>query len=412
MHTLLGIIISLSLYSTQTWATSQHDNTSTQATPDISTQSSLEDGWYSYVIAPGDSLSLIFQEYALSATTLANLLDNNIAAKQLARIRPGQILHLCKNKQNQLRELILVRSPRESLHIQAEQQGFSATVRKKPIITQIASTAGVIQSSLYLDGQDAGLSDQKIMELANIFRWDIDFALDIRPGDQFRVLYEENILEGQPWRSGPIIAAEFIHRGKHYQAYRYQDNNGHVDYYNAKGYNKRRSFTRSPLPFARVTSGFTKRRWHPVLKRWRSHKGVDYAAKTGTPIKATGKGKIKFRGWKTGYGRVVIIQHGKKYQTVYAHLSKFANNQRVGQRVEQGELIGYVGQSGMATGPHLHYEFRVNGKHRNPLTIDLPRSLRLNKQNLVDFKRHIQPLATQLANLQPDTIVAQQTQTY
>ena len=399
---ILGISLSLLIVSTPSWATSPTPETLVSHTSDASAQASQEDGWHSYIIAQGDSLSLIFQRYALSATTLANLLNNTIAAQQLSQIRPGQILHFLKGEQHQLRELILVRNPRESLHIQASDQGYQAKLRKKPIITQTASAAGVIQSSLYLDGQRTGLSDQKIMELADLFRWDIDFALDIRPGDQFRMLYEENILEGQQWGNGPILAAEFIHRGKPYQAYRFQDSQGHVDYYNAQGYNKRRSFTRSPLPLARVSSGFTKRRWHPVLKRWRSHKGVDYAAATGTPIKATGKGKITFRGWKTGYGRVVIIQHGKKYQTLYAHLSKFAKKQRVGQRVAQGEVIGYVGQSGMATGPHLHYEFRVNGVHRNPLTIDLPRSFRLNKQNLANFKRHIKPLTSQLAALQPD----------
>ena len=381
----------------------------TQNAESISEPTIPEDGWYSYVITKGDSLSLIFQKYDLSAATLATVLKNPTAAPLLTRIQPGQILHFLKEQQNTLSTLILVRNSRESLLVHRSGTGFTANLRTRKVTTQMASTAGVIQSSLFLDGQRVGLSDQKIMELANLFRWDIDFSLDIRPGDQFRVLYEEHLLEGQKWRNGAILAAEFIHRGQSYQAFRYQDSAGNVDYYNAQGYNKKRSFIRSPLPFARVSSGFTKRRWHPVLKRWRSHKGVDYAAPTGTPIKVTGKGKIQFKGWKTGYGRTIIVQHGTKYQTLYAHLSKYAPHIKVGRRVEQSEVIGYVGQSGMATGPHLHYEFRVHGVHRNPLTIQLPRTLRLTKQDLIDFKRYIQPLTVRLARLQPAAaMVAQQ----
>ncbi|MEL6711116.1 MAG: peptidoglycan DD-metalloendopeptidase family protein [Pseudomonadota bacterium] len=369
-----------------------------------------EDGWYSHVISAGESLSYIFQQYDVSAATLATLLRNATIAQHLTRIRPGQIVHLLKDQQQRLVQLILVRSPRETLHIQAQQpSGFTVTMDKKPVTTRVASAAGVIQSSLFLDGQRAGLSDAKIMELVDLFRWDIDFALDLRPGDQFRLVYEEQVLEGRKWRDGPILAAEFIHRGEHYHAFRYQDSQGDIDYYNAQGYNKKRSFIRSPIPLARVSSGFSKRRWHPVLKRWRAHRGVDYAAPTGTPIKVTGKGKVSFVGWKKGYGRTVMVQHGKEYQTLYAHLSRFADNLQVGQRVAQSEVIGYVGQTGLATGPHLHYEFRVNGVHRNPLTLKLPRALRLKTQQLAAFQRQIAPLSDQLADLEPAIIVAKQT---
>ncbi len=370
----------------------------------------VTDGWHSHVISSGDSLSHIFQQYNVSAATLAALLRNPAIAQHLARIRPGQIVHLLKDQQQDLIQLILVRSTRESLRIQAQQpSGFTVVVDKKPVTTRIASAVGVIQSSLFLDGQRAGLSDAKIMELADLFRWDIDFALDLRSGDQFRLVYEEQVLEGRKWRDGPILAAEFIHRGERYHAFRYQDSQGDIAYYNAQGYNKKRSFIRSPIPLARVSSGFSKRRWHPVLQRWRSHKGVDYAAPTGTPIKATGKGKVRFVGWKKGYGRTVIVQHGREYQTLYAHLSRFVAKLQVGQRVAQSEVIGYVGQSGLATGPHLHYEFRVNGAHRNPLTIKLPRALRLKTQQLAAFRRQITPLSDQLAHLEPAVVVAKQT---
>ena len=391
------------------WASAWAEHGSAASAPITGRDAGPEDGWYSYVISAGDSLSRIFQQHQVSAATLAILLRNPDTAQHLAHIRPGQIVHLLKDQQQNLAQLILVRSPRESLHIQAQEPaGFTAVVDKKTVTTRTTSAAGVIQSSLFLDGQRAGLGDAKIMELADLFRWDIDFALDLRPGDQFRLVYEEQMLEGRKWRDGPILAAEFRHRGKRYHAFRYQDSQGDIAYYNAQGYNKKRSFIRSPIPLARVSSGFSKRRWHPVLQRWRSHKGVDYAAPTGTPIKVTGQGKVSFMGWKKGYGRTVIVQHGRGYQTLYAHLSRFARKLQVGQRVAQSEVLGYVGQSGLATGPHLHYEFRVNGVHRNPLTIKLPRSLRLKAPHLAAFKRQIAPLSDQLASLESDIVVAGQ----
>ncbi|HIE54487.1 MAG TPA: peptidase M23, partial [Chromatiaceae bacterium] len=257
-----------------------------------------------------------------------------------------------------------------------------------------------------VDGQKAGLSDRQIMELADIFGWDIDFALELREGDQFRVLYEEQYLDGKKLRNGPILGAEFINQGKSYRAIRYTDSKGDTAYYDPDGHAKRRAFIRTPVKFSRISSRFTRKRWHPVLKKWRSHKGVDYAAPRGTPVKATGNGTVVFRGKKGGYGNVIFLRHGGKYTTVYGHLSRFAKGVKNGSKVKQGQIIGYVGSTGLATGPHLHYEFRINGIHRNPLTVKLPKTLRLPESEMARFLQQSQPLLAKLDELKAKSMVA------
>lgn len=362
--------------------------------------------WNTHKIASGESLSRIFKDQSLSASLLHKIVNSSKQAKQLAKIRPGQMLKFLFDDENQLEQLVLVKSPVESLHIRANDNGFTTELISKNIEKRTSTAAGTIQSSLFVDGVKAGLTDSQMIELAALFGWDIDFALEIRAGDQFRVLFEEQYLEGKKYRNGPILAAEFVNRGKVYQAVRFDDGNDNINYYDAQGRNKRRAFIRTPIKFARVSSRFNPRRMHPVLKKRRPHKGVDYAAPIGTPIKATGAGKVTFRGWKGGYGRVVIVQHGSKYQTLYAHMSKFSSKAKAGRKVKQGQIVGYVGKSGRVTGAHLHYEFRVNGVHRNPLTVKLPKSLPLPKKQLLAFKKQTAPLLTQLASIKPATMVA------
>jgi len=362
--------------------------------------------WLTHTIQSGESLASIFKLKSLSPGLLHRIVNSSKQAKKLANIRPGQKLRFLLNDENSLEELVLVKSAVESVRIRATEEGFDTELVNKEVEKRIASTNGTIESSLFVDGQKAGLSDSQIMELAALFGWDIDFALEIRAGDQFRLVYEEQFLEGEKYRNGPILAAEFVNKGNVYQAFRFEDSTGDVGYYDAEGRNKRRAFIRTPIKFARVSSRFTNKRWHPVLKKWRSHKGVDYAAPTGTPIKATGAGKVIFRGWKGGYGRVVIVQHGSKYRTLYAHMSKFSSKAKAGRKVKQGQIIGYVGKSGLATGPHLHYEFQVNGVHRNPLTVKLPKSLPLPKSQLAKFKKQTAPLVAKLASIAQSTMVA------
>jgi murein DD-endopeptidase MepM/ murein hydrolase activator NlpD len=245
------------------------------------------------------------------------------------------------------------------------------------------------------------------MELAGIFGWDIDFALDIRKGDSFKVLYEEIYRNGEKIKDGDILAAEFINDGEVYRAVRYTNpKTDRTEYYTPEGKSMRKEFLRTPVNFTRISSRFTTARYHPVLHKFRSHKGVDYAAKRGTPIRAAGDGKVIFKGTKGGYGRVVILQHGSKYTTLYAHLNSYDKSISVGKKVKQGQTIAYVGSSGLATGPHLHYEFRVDGVHRNPLTVRLPSSEPVPQSHLASFEQTTAPVLAQLDLLSRDTQLA------
>lgn len=365
-----------------------------------------EPRWVEHTVAAGDSLAKIFAAHGLEPALLHRIIHSSKAAKSLAKIRPGQQLRLRLDDAGELETLEHHRSRTKQLRIAIADDGIQSEIVSKTVARRTASAAGIIASSLFVDGQKAGLSDAKIMELADIFGWDIDFALEIRAGDAFRLVYEEHYLDGEKLRDGPILAAEFSNRGQTFRAVRYENRDGEVGYYDDTGHSKRRAFLRTPIKFARISSRFNPKRWHPVLKRWRSHKGVDYAAPTGTPIKASGDGKVVFRGAKGGYGRTVIIQHAGKYTTLYAHMSKYSRRARSGSRVKQGQVIGYVGRSGLATGPHLHYEFRVNGVHKDPLRVKLPKSLALPKKELPAFKAATAPLLAQLEDVSRDTMVA------
>jgi murein DD-endopeptidase MepM/ murein hydrolase activator NlpD len=359
-----------------------------------------------YRVAKGDSLAKIFADKDLDAALLHRIIHSSKAAEKLADIRPGQTFKFTFDDAGELVGLELHRTRVESVHVTISDDNIRTERVSRNIERRVATATGVIQSSLFVDGQKAGLADGQIMDLVEIFGWDIDFALEIRAGDSFRVLYEEHYLEGEKLRDGPILAAEFTNRGDTHTAVRYEDGEGQIGYYDADGNSKRRAFIRTPIKFARISSRYNPRRWHPVLKKWRSHKGVDYAAPTGTPIKATGDGRVTFRGSKSGYGKTVIIEHAGKYTTLYAHMSQYSKRARQGQRVKQGQVIGYVGKTGLATGPHLHYEFRVNGKHRDPLRVKLPKSLSLTKTELAEFRRQTTPLLTQLAAIPSNTMVA------
>ena len=272
-----------------------------------------------------------------------------------------------------------------------------ATTYNHVIETRQTHAAGVIDSSLFMAAQEAGISQNVIMELANVVGWDIDFALDIRKGDSFTVLYEELYRNGEKISDGDILAAEFINDGKAYRAVRYTNPQTNVsEYFTPDGKSMRKAFLRTPVNFARISSRFSTGRYHPVLHKVRAHKGVDYAAKSGTPIYAAGDGKVIFKGNKGGYGKTMIIQHGSKYTTLYAHLKTYNRKLKNGSRVKQGQTIAYVGKSGLATGPHLHYEFRVNGVHRNPLTVKLPASQPVPKRYMADFELTTTPVFAQL----------------
>ena len=263
---------------------------------------------------------------------------------------------------------------------------------------------------MFLAGTNAGMEQSLIMEVASIFGWDIDFALDIRSNDRFSVLYEEHFLNGEKLRNGPILAAEFTNQGKTFKAVRYTDSKGSSNYFTPEGNSMRKAFLRTPVDFARISSHFNLKRKHPVLNRIRAHKGTDYAAPTGTPIKAAGDGKVTWAGTKGGYGRTVMIQHGQSYKTLYAHMRRYGKGIRSGVRVKQGQIIGYVGSSGLATGPHLHYEFYVNGAVRNPVRVSLPKAKAIPKKELANFKAQTTPIVATLQNYQKNIQIASNTE--
>ena len=352
--------------------------------------------WLKEKVKKGDSISRIFSRLNLSASLLHRILNSSDEAKQLASIRPGEMLKVKIDGEGNFLGLILERNAIKSLNIQAKDGDFHTRTVERGLETRIASASGTITNSLYESAQRTGLSDQLIMELANIFGWDIDFALEIRAGDQFSLIYEDEYLDGELYGNGSILAAEFVNRGTVFRALRYEDKTGNTNYFSPDGHSMRKAFLRAPVDFRRISSRFTKARWHPVLGKKRPHKGVDYAAAIGTPIKAAGDGRVIFRGRKGGYGNTVIIQHGSQYTTLYGHMSSFKSSVKSGSRVKQGQTIGYVGKSGLATGPHLHYEFRVNGTHRNPLTVKIPAASPINAQYKADFEKKSKPLLAQL----------------
>ncbi|GAB6140337.1 peptidoglycan DD-metalloendopeptidase family protein [Methylosoma difficile] len=259
------------------------------------------------------------------------------------------------------------------------------------LFEQITSTHGVVQTTLYRAGQNAGLSEDLLNQLTGVFAWDIDFANNLRPGDQFTAVFGTNENGHEE-----ILAAEFVNRGRILTAIRYKDADGNINYYSPEGKTMRKSFLSTPVAYDHISSHFDSNRMHPILNRIRAHKGVDYAARTGTPVKAAGDGMVSFLGRKGGYGQVLILKHGEHYETVYAHLSRFKQDLLEGDNVRQGQVIGYVGQTGLATGPHLHYEFRVDGMHRNPESVTQDNAKTINRQLLADFKNKAQPLLAQL----------------
>ena len=333
----------------------------------------LEDEWQDFKVSNGDSLSGIFIKAGLTATDVYRVTNAVKESKALSRIYPGQTLSFLI-KDDQLVQLRHIKSQLDTAVITKTEDSYVLEeVTRKPETLQRFVT-GTINNSLFLDAQQAGLSNRMIMELAAIFGWDIDFALDIRKGDSFSLVYEEKFLDGKMIGEGNILSAQFTNRGDTFTALRFTDSKGKSSYYTPDGKSMRKAFLRTPIDFARISSRFNLKRKHPVLKTTRPHRGTDYAARTGTPIKTSGDGKIIWRGKKGGYGNTIIVQHGGNITTLYAHMSKFKKGQKVGSRVKQGQIIGYVGSTGLSSGPHLHYEFRVNGVHKNSQTVKLPQA--------------------------------------
>jgi murein DD-endopeptidase MepM/ murein hydrolase activator NlpD len=355
--------------------------------------------WKTVKVAAGQTLGQICSNLGIAMADMYKVLDYPGARKPLTQLQVGAELAFDIGEAGALRAIRFDRddSQRVQLSLNGEQVLETVTARELQSRVQVASAE--INSSLFAAGAAAGLRDATLLELANVFGYDIDFSQDIRVGDRFTVVYEEIWRDGEFVRSGDIVAATFVNQGREFAAYRYTTSDGKLGYYDEEGRPVKKSFLRMPIEFARISSRFTSARKHPILGKVRAHQGVDYAARTGTPIRAAGDGRVAFAGWKGGYGRAVILDHGRGYTTLYGHMSNFGKY-RTGQRVVQGSVIGYVGASGLATGPHLHYEFRVAGVHRDPLKVTLPKPEPLPRNEMARFTAQVTPMRTQLALLQ------------
>ena len=349
-------------------------------------------------VASGDSLYGIFLEEGLAVSELIDLLRSGEDARALKRLRPDQKLDIFVDSEQSVRHLVYHLDEIESLHFFRTGGGFSAERQQAELEHRLTSVNGEIRDSFYLAAQRAGLSDRLTMETADIFGWDIDFALDVREGDLFSVIYEELYQPDGTASDGVIVATEFVNRARTIRALRYEDGEGNAQYYSPEGLSMRKAFLRTPVNFTRISSRFGMRR-HPVLHKLRHHNGVDYAAPRGTPVRATGDGRAAFASRKGGYGKTVILNHGTAYTTLYAHLSGFANGLRTGDHVEQGQVIGYVGSTGLATGPHLHYEFRVRDRHRDPLKVKLPDAPPIAPKYKADFLDRTRGLVVRLERM-------------
>lgn len=352
--------------------------------------------WVSVAVQPGQTMADLFKAQGLSGQLLHRLLAVEGLRDPLTRIRPGQVFDFHLDADGGLRALRFEKD--EATRVALELDGDEVRVESQPRHLQhrVLVASGRITESLFGAAEAAGMSGAATLELAKAFGYDIDFAQDLRVGDEFHVIYEEIWRDGERLRSGDILAATFVNQGKRYQVFRYMFADGRRDYFDAEGRPMKKGFLRMPIDFARISSRFSAARKHPVLGTTRAHRGVDYAARTGTPIMAAGDGKVIFAGWKNGYGRTVILQHGNQVSTLYAHMSKFGGH-RTGARVRQGDIIGYVGASGLASGPHLHYEFRVAGVHRDPLKVTMPKPEPLPASELARFRLQKEPLLAQLA---------------
>lgn len=329
---------------------------------------------------------------------LAFLRGDAKAAAIFRQMSPGKTVTARVNGDGDLLSLIfpLNGGNDKALVIEQDSNGFRIAEQSLPLDIQVLVKSAEIRHSLFGATDAAGIPDGVATQIADIFGGDIDFHRDLRKGDRFTVIYESINHLGKMVRSGRILAAEFVNDGHAYRAVWFQGADGQGGYYTADGKNIRKAFLRSPLEFSRITSGFSTARFHPVLKEVRAHKGIDYGAPTGTRVKATGDGIVEFVGNQGGYGKLVILRHQGQYNTVYGHLSGYAPGLRKGSRVSQGDVIAYVGATGLATGPHLHYEFRVNGVHRNPLTIALPTALPLASHQLARFREQTEPVVARL----------------
>lgn len=357
-------------------------------------------------IKQNDSLSTALDRVSISAKTtydISRLKNSNL----LTNLRVGDELTIWVDKNAELQKILYPKSQTLVYELIKNNDGYQIQERNIPVEIRTETAFGTIEGAFYPAAERAGLSAKSIMNLADMFAWDIDFVRELRKGDTLKVIYETRYLNGEYIGDGDILAAEITtNKGREvHNAFVLREKDKVIGFYNEKGQNLKKAFLKAPVDYVRITSKFNPRRFHPVLKKWRSHRGVDYGGPLNTPIRATGNGKIISRGWGNGYGRYIKIQHAGKYMTVYGHLNKFGKYKK-GQFVNQGAVIGYMGKTGLATGVHLHYEFRVNNKHVDPLKVKFPAAGPVPKKYRDEFQKKSNFLVTQLDRIDSSTQIA------
>jgi len=353
--------------------------------------------WHEERIRRGDTVGSVLARMGVDDADALAFLHADRTARAVYQLKPGRPLRVATDDDGRLLELRMIAPSGDLLTIARGTDGFDASMSAAPVETRWKIGTGEIRSSLYAAADSAGLPDAITMQMADVFAGDIDFHHDLHAGDRFAVVYEMRYIDGEPASPGRIVAAEFAHDVKTLRAFLFRDDAGHESYYGEDGQALKKAFLRSPMEFSRITSGFSSARFHPILQNWRAHKGVDYAAPVGTPVRATAGGIVLFAGEQNGYGNVIHLQHQGAFSTLYAHLSRFAPALRPGAKIAQGDVIGFVGQTGWATGPHLHYEFRVGDEQRDPLTVALPDGEPLAPAHKPLFLSAIAPAQAQLA---------------
>lgn len=353
--------------------------------------------WRHEMIRRGDTIAAILDRLNINQLDKIDFMRAARNSRAMRQLRPGKIIHAQTTTNGNLQTLRYFFGNEELFLMEKTAQTFKMSEQKIELESQIQMKSGVVNSSLFAATDNAGIPNNIAAQMINILASDIDFHRDLRQGDHFTVVYEmlmDN--DGEYAKAGKVLAVEFVNRNKAYRAIYFQSSNGDFGYYTPEGESLRKAFLKAPLDFSRISSGFSKARFHPVLKKWRAHKGIDYAASKGTPVKTTANGTVKFVGTQRGYGKLIIIKHDGQYETAYGHLSGFAKGLKKGSRVSQSDIIGYVGMTGMATGPHLHYELRVNGVQKDPSKVILPTAPPIAKKDMPTFQNEVASLIARL----------------
>jgi len=375
------------------------------ASTDIADAESF-DFWSEERIQRGDTIASLLDRLGVGAEDKARVLAASRQTPALQRLTPGRTVLARVTVSGQLLLLRYLATDERLVTLNRVQEAFAAEETAIQLDARPIMRSGEIRASLYGATDAADIPDSIASQMAEVFSGDIDFHRDLRRGDRFSVVYEAFYHNGNLIKTGRLLSAEFVNQGKSYRAVYFKDSLGREGYFTPQGQSMKRAFLKSPLPFSRISSGFSNARYHPVLKEWRAHRGIDYVAPTGTPVRAVADAVVSFAGWQGGYGNIVILNHQRPYSTAYGHLSRFAPGVKPGKRINQGDIIGYVGATGLATGPHLHYEFRVAGVPQDPLGLKLPTSFALDNRDRNRFLAESRPLVNRLDLLQDSNLAS------